>query len=89
MESSAVSLCGANAVQLTHRQGSDRLNIDEIAARLKRMGPVKANEFMIRAQLKDQGKDYELTLFRDGRAIVKGTGDASEARGVYAKFVGN
>ena len=53
------------------------------------MGPVKANEFMIRAQVSDNGKAYELTLFRDGRAIVKGTGDASQARGIYARFIGN
>lgn len=87
--SSAVSLCGHNAVQLTHRQGSANLNMDEVASRLRQMGPVKANEFMIRAQISDNGKEYELTLFRDGRAIVKGTGDASQARGIYARFVGN
>jgi len=89
VESSAVSLCGANAVQLTHRQGSESLNMDEIAERLRRMGPVRSNDFMIRAQVSDHGKNYELTLFRDGRAIVKGTGDASEARGIYARFIGN
>ena len=44
---------------------------------------------MIRAKLSDNGKEYELTVFRDGRAIVKGTNDASNARGIYAKFVGN
>jgi adenylyltransferase/sulfurtransferase len=88
-ESSAVSLCGDNAVQLTHRQGRISLNMDEIAARLERMGLVKVNEFMLRAQIDDNGKAYELTLFRDGRAIVKGTGDASQARGIYAKFIGN
>jgi adenylyltransferase/sulfurtransferase len=86
---SAVSLCGHNAVQLTHRQGSGSMNIDEIAARLARTNPVKANEFMIRAHISENGKAYELTLFRDGRAIVKGTGDASEARGIFAKFIGN
>jgi adenylyltransferase/sulfurtransferase len=86
--SSAVSLCGHDAVQLTHRQGSEGLNIDEVAARLGKLGSVRANEFMIRAQLSDNGKNYELTVFRDGRAIVKGTDDATVARGVYAKFVG-
>jgi adenylyltransferase/sulfurtransferase len=87
--SSAASLCGHDAVQLTHRQGDDRLNMDEIAQRLGRMGEVKVNEFMLRARLNDRGKEYELTLFRDGRAIVKGTGDAARARGIYAKFIGH
>jgi hypothetical protein len=30
----------------------------------------------------------ELTVFRDGRAIVKGTTDLPRARAVYARFVG-
>jgi molybdopterin/thiamine biosynthesis adenylyltransferase len=87
--SSAVSLCGHDAVQLTHRQSSDGLNLLEVAARLARLGPVRANEFMIRAQLNDNGKEYELTVFRDGRAIVKGTGDVSLARGLYSRYIGN
>ena len=87
--SSAVALCGHDAVQLTHRQGSEGLNMLEVAARLARLGPVRANDFMIRAQLSDTGKKYELTVFRDGRAIVKGTGDVSLARGLYARYIGN
>jgi len=86
--SGAVSLCGHDAVQLTHRQRSEGLNLGELAARLSRLGGVKANEFMIRVQINDNGKAYELTVFRDGRAIVKGTPDASVARGVYAKYIG-
>ena len=87
--SSAISLCGHDAVQLTHRQSSERLNMDEIAARLGRLGSIRANEFMIRAQLNENGKEYELTVFRDGRGIIKGTGDVSQARGLYAKYIGN
>jgi hypothetical protein len=30
-----------------------------------------------------------VTIFPDARAIIKGTDDASVARGVYAKYVGN
>ena len=48
-----------------------------------------ANEFMIRAEIRDGGRSFELTLFTDGRAIVKGTGEVSVARSVYAKYVGN
>ena len=62
--------------------------MNELASRLGKSGPVKVNEFMIRAQIKDHDEIYELTVFRDGRAIVKGTHDASVARGVYAKYVG-
>jgi len=87
--SSAAALCGRDAVQLRHRQHQDGPNLDEIAQRLGRFGPVVSNGFMLRAEICDNGKTYELTLFADGRAIVKGTGEASEARGVYARYVGN
>jgi adenylyltransferase/sulfurtransferase len=87
--SSATSLCGRNAVQLRHRQSRDGIDLDEIAGRLRGYGKVVSNEFMVRAELSDGGKEYEITLFADGRAIVKGTGEAGVARGVYSKYVGN
>lgn len=86
--SNAVTLCGRDAVQLTHRQQGERLNLEKIAQRLSLHGPVTINEFMIRAHLRENGKEYELTLFADGRAIVKGTPEAGVARGIYAKYVG-
>jgi adenylyltransferase/sulfurtransferase len=87
--SSAATLCGRDAVQLRHRQQPGQLNLDEIARRLRRHGDVLSNGFMIQARITDAGKDYELTLFGDGRAIVKGTAEARVARGIYARFVGN
>lgn len=85
--SRSTSLCGRNAVQLTHRQNEGRVNLEEMARRLAAHGTVTVNEFMLRAAVNDNA--YELTVFADGRAIVKGTDDASMARSVYAKFVGN
>jgi adenylyltransferase/sulfurtransferase len=74
---------------LRHRQSRDGIDLDEIAGRLRGYGKVVSNEFMVRAELSDGGKEYEITLFADGRAIVKGTGEAGVARGVYSKYVGN
>ena len=87
--SSATSLCGRNAVQLRHRQSSDGIDLSEVAARLARHGEVTSNEFMVRAAVNESDKAYEITLFADGRAIVKGTGEAGVARGIYSKYVGN
>ena len=86
--SGTTTLCGRDAVQLTHRQNAAKLDLDEIAARLRPHGNVTANRFMIRADITDNGKPYELTLFTDGRAIIKGTREANVARSVYAKYVG-
>ena len=86
--SSAAVLCGQNSVQLRHRQQADSINLDAIADRLSRHGEVMASEFMLRAFVTEHNEDYELTLFPDGRAIVKGTDDPGVARSVYARFVG-
>jgi adenylyltransferase/sulfurtransferase len=86
--SSAAALCGRNAVQLRHRQSAGGVDLESLAARLRRHGEVRANEFMLRTEISEQDKRYEITLFPDGRAIIKGTDDTGVARGIYAKYVG-
>jgi adenylyltransferase/sulfurtransferase len=86
--SGAVSLCGRDAVQLTRRQDGTTPNFAAIADRLQGHGKVRTNEFMLRADVMHNDKPYELTVFPNGRAIVKGTDDVKVARTVYAKFVG-
>jgi molybdopterin/thiamine biosynthesis adenylyltransferase len=87
--SAAASLCGRNAVQLRHRQVAAGIDFGTITDRLRRQARVSANEFMLRAYITDGNKDFEMTLFPDGRAIVQGTDDISIARGIYAKYVGS
>ncbi len=78
-----ISLCGRNAVQIHDR--ARKLDLKELAARLESVGAVKANEFALRAQI----ENFDLTVFPDGRAIVKGTTDVGVARSLYAKYIGN
>ena len=87
--SGTTTLCGRNAVQFTQAQGDgQRLDFGEIEKRLAAHGSVKANKFMLRAEIKDNGQPYEITLFTDGRAIVKGTKEPNTAKSIYAKYVG-
>ena len=88
--SATTTLCGRNAVQLSQGNGTngDKLNFDQIAQRLRAHGKVTASKFMLRADINDNGQDYELTLFTDGRAIVKGTKEPNTAKSIYAKYVG-
>jgi len=79
---SPVSLCGRNAVQLHNTTKS--INLRELADRLKGMGEVRVNEFALRVSL----PKYDVTVFPDGRAIVKGTTDVGAARSVYAQLIG-
>jgi adenylyltransferase/sulfurtransferase len=60
------------------------LNLTELAARLGTLAPVRANEFALRVAL----DPYELTVFPDGRAIIKGTTDVGVARSIYARYIG-
>ena len=77
-----ISLCGRNAVQIHERLRP--VNLEELKSRLSAFGMVRCNEFALRAEL----DSYELTVFPDGRAIVKGTTDAGVARSIYARYVG-
>lgn len=78
-----ISLCGRNAVQIHDR--NRRVDLQQLATQLAGVGTVRANEFALRAQI----APYELTVFPDGRAIIKGTTDVGIARSLYAKYVGN
>lgn len=79
----SVTLCGRNAVQLIPRSRHD-LDLVAMGRSLEVFGPVQSNEFLLRCP----NPPYELTLFRDGRAIVSGTEEASVARSVYSRMVG-
>ena len=81
-EFSAV-LCGRNAVQIAP-PNSVPLDLERLAATLSSIAEVKQNEYLLRFT----SGEYEMTVFRDGRAIVKGTDDISAARSLYARYVG-
>jgi molybdopterin/thiamine biosynthesis adenylyltransferase len=78
-----ISMCGRNSVQIHERWRP--IDFDEITSRLSPHGTVKHNEFV----LKFWHAPYEMTLFPDGRAIIKGTTDTAIARSLYARYVGS
>jgi len=78
-----ITLCGRNSVQIHERHRA--VNLAEMGQALMPHGTVRHNEFV----LKFWREPYELTLFPDGRAIIKGTVDPAVARSLYARYVGN
>ena len=78
-----ISLCGRNAVQIHERFRP--VDLADLARRLAPLATVRANDFAVRASI----EPYELTVFPDGRAIIKGTTDPAVARSLYARYVGN
>lgn len=79
----ATVLCGRNAVQVRALSARPP-SLTAIAERLQAVGEVQVNEYLLRLT----APPYELTLFDDGRAIVKGTGDECVARGLVARWIG-
>ena len=77
-------LCGRNAVQLSF-PARDPVSLAALEKKLEGMGRISRNDFLLRLTT----SDYLVTVFPDGRAIIGGTEDVSEARTVYAKYIGN
>ena len=78
-----ITMCGRNSVQI-HEQARP-IDFAEMQRRLETLGVVRHNEFV----LKFWREPYEITLFPDGRAIIKGTTDTGVARSLYARYVGS
>jgi adenylyltransferase/sulfurtransferase len=76
------TLCGRDAVQIRHQE-SRGLDLAILKSRLEKLGAVKGNEYLLKCAL----DPYELTVFADGRAIIRGTQDPALARSVYAKYI--
>lgn len=75
-------LCGRDAVQVP---GRDRdIDLRALAKALSTLGRVRSTEHALRFTC----PPHELTVFPDGRAIVKGTQDTGLARSLYARYVG-
>ena len=78
-----ITMCGRDSVQI-HERGRS-LDLSALEKRLSSTIPgVRQNGFLLRFQI----APYEMTVFTDGRAILKGTKDPAVARSLYAKYIG-
>jgi adenylyltransferase/sulfurtransferase len=76
-------MCGRDSVQIHERNRS--LDLATLRNRLApTVSDVRHNEFLLRFRI----PPYEMTIFSDGRAILKGTKDPAIARSLYARYVG-
>lgn len=77
-----VTMCGRDSVQIHER--SRRLDLGELGRRIeKTVAGVRRNDFLLRFRV----PPYELTVFPDGRAVIKGTRDPAVARSLYARYI--
>jgi molybdopterin/thiamine biosynthesis adenylyltransferase len=78
-----ITLCGRDSVQIHERTRA--LDLGALQARLKPLvEDVRQNDFLLRFRI----APYEMTVFADGRAILKGTKDPAVARSLYARYIG-
>jgi adenylyltransferase/sulfurtransferase len=84
--SQSTALCGHDAVQVLPGPGS-KLDLDALGRVLQPVGDVTRTKYLV--FFTDPVTGAQLTIFPDGRAIVKGTQDETEARSIYARYVGN
>jgi adenylyltransferase/sulfurtransferase len=79
-----VTMCGRDSVQIHERRR--QLDLATLSGQLAAAGNhVRQNEFLLRVQV----PPYEMTVFADGRAVIKGTRDPAVARSLYARYVGS
>jgi molybdopterin/thiamine biosynthesis adenylyltransferase len=78
-----LTMCGRDSVQI-HERGR-RLDLPALRQRLAAVAAdVRSNDYLLRFRV----PPYELTVFADGRAIIKGTRDPAVARSLYARYIG-
>jgi molybdopterin-synthase adenylyltransferase len=78
-----ITMCGRDSVQIHER--SRALDLQALEQRLApTINDVRQNGFLLRFRI----PPYEMTVFTDGRAILKGTKDPAVARSLYAKYIG-
>jgi adenylyltransferase/sulfurtransferase len=81
--SQTTRLCGRDAVQVSP-QRSIEIDLEALSERLRATVSVTGNEYLLRFRV----DGYEITLFPDARAIIRGTDDETVARSLYARYVG-
>jgi molybdopterin-synthase adenylyltransferase len=81
--SDVVKLCGRNSVQVSPA-GRERPDFDSLEKRLARIGPTRRSPQLLAADV----EGMSLTVFSDGRCVVRGTGDPARARALYERYIG-
>jgi adenylyltransferase/sulfurtransferase len=79
------TLCGRDTVQINFRQ-KQAVDLQMLANNLRNSGKVSVNEFLLRFSPDEQ---TNIVLFKDGRVLVHGTNDISEAKSIYSKYFGD
>lgn len=79
-----ITMCGRDSVQI-HERGRS-LDLAALRSRLEPVvSSIRQNDFLLRFAI----PPHEMTVFADGRAILKGSQDPALARSLYARYIGS
>lgn len=82
-EENIISICSSGAIQITPEYKMS-ISFKDLSNRLKKSGKVDVHSMLLRFKI----DNYEINIFRDGRAIIMGTNDKIIAKSLYAKYIG-
>jgi adenylyltransferase/sulfurtransferase len=77
------SLCGSDTISLDPNH-EDLIDLEGLRIRLEGLGQARRAAGVLVADVEGR----RLTVFPDGRALIRGVRNESEARAVYAKYIG-
>jgi len=77
------NLCGQDSIQLIDLK-QDGIDLKLLEERISKFSNVKANKFLLKFSVDSK----DVTVFKDGRTIIKGIIDQVEAKTFYNKYLG-
>lgn len=79
----SIKLCGREMVQVVPQREME-VSLEYLKGKLEKLG----DAYYLGSLLKFIVGDYELIIFPDGRAFIKGCSDEKIAKSLYAKYIG-
>lgn len=77
-------LCGRDTVQIRPPR-QQQIQLGDLSQQLKSLGyQVKGNPYLLSVEMEEQ----RLVIFNDGRALIHGTKDLTQARAIYQRLLG-
>ena len=77
------SLCGDDSVQIKPEDESLRINLVELSGKFDRKSIKRCNDYLLQVRI----DDCEMSVFSNGRAIIKGIEDADKAVAIYSRYI--
>ena len=83
-ETEPVHLCGTGIYQVLG--GAAEIDFESVKKKLEHIADISANRFLLRFETED---GESISLFKDGRAIIRGVDSTGRAQAIYDRYIGS